>query len=371
MSHLESRRSGFQSRRGANPYARFLAVAVLLGIGACTLKPREEAPPYVDLQEVDTLVTTESGTLSIPADIVVAGDGSIFVLDYGGPHILQLDPEAQSIIHRIGRPGAGPGELRTPLGLAIRGDTIVTTNAGNGRFERFLIDGSVLPGRPAPPGALLGRLSLNSDGGFILPTNGADSTLARLYGPDGQAAHGVGQAMLPFDPIFRLGAYRNAAIRGEVPDYFRNGVIAAIADDSVVWLAMNTEPAIERFDARGNSLGRTTLSSPVFATIRQWYIDRNRNDSTGSRVYPLVNFADLKPEGARMWVLLTGPPDTPAMVVRLGRSGAVERWFRIAGVTSAWRLAVRPTAQDLLLSSAESGSLFRVRISSEDWRAIR
>jgi hypothetical protein len=294
----------------------------------------------------------------------------VFLLDYGGPEILRLDATDHSVVRRFGGSGAGPGELRVPLGLAIRGDTIVTTNVGNGRFEFFSTIGDPLPSRPAPAGALVGRLSLTPDGGFSLPTNGSDSSLARLFHPDGRPANGVGAPIVAHDPSFDLGAFRAATLRGEVPSYYRNGVLAALAPDSVVWLALNTEPAVMRFGPGGQLLGRSDLSDPAFPSIRQWNVERNRDDSTGRRVYPLLYFADLKPEGGRLWALLNMPPDEAALVVRIGASGGVERWFRIAGATSVWRLAVRPSTRELLLTSAESASLFRVHVPLAHWASI-
>ncbi|MEO8452686.1 MAG: hypothetical protein ABI647_23035 [Gemmatimonadota bacterium] len=266
-----------------------------MAVAACQ-DPRATKAAHDDDLPADTLVTPESQLLGKPADMVVMSDGSLLILDYSRPSILALDSTGSRTLREIGRPGSGPGELRIPIGLAVRGDTVITANVGNGRFEFYLRSGEPLPSRPAPAAALSGRLALNPDGGFILPTNGADSTLARLYGPNSLSSYGIGVPLVPYDPVYRLGPYRAAALRGEVPDYYRNGVLTSLGSDSVVWLAFTTEPMVERLGPGGRSLGRTRIADPALAGIRQRYIARNREDSAGRRVYPLLYMADLKPE---------------------------------------------------------------------------
>ena len=347
--------------------ARAVLTLLLAATSACGRAPSASPADVVTLVAVDTLVTAESGILTKPADMVVGANGDLFVLDYGGPDIVRLSANADSVLGRLGGPGAGPGQLRLPLGLAIRGDTVLTTNVGNGRFERLLITGEALPSRPAPPEAYTGRLALNPDGGFVLPTNGADSALARLFDADGRRGAGMGTPVAPFVPGFDPARDRATIFRGEIPDLHRNGVVAVLGPDSTVWVAMNADSVIVHFDARGQLLGRTALTHPAFAAIRTWMVERNRRDSTQMRVYPLLHFVDIKAEGGRLWAVLNMPPGEPSLVVRVGPTGLVERWFTLPGVTDVWRLQVVPQRHALLLSSAESATLFRVAVPDDAW----
>jgi hypothetical protein len=315
---------------------------------------------------VDTVISAESGLLNKPADITVTPDGGLLILDYGKPSIVEIT-DAGGIGREWGHAGSGPGELLIPLGLASRGDTLFTTNVGNARFEIYLRSGEVLPSRPAPAEARYARLAMNPDGGYILPTNGQSGSLAGGFNRDGSLAFSVGQPVVPPSPQFDLGGFRQAALHGEVPDYYRNGALVALAEDSTLWLAMNTEGTIARYSVTGQLLGQTTIDDSLFPAIRSRYIQRNKDDSTGRRVYPLYYFADLQVESGRLWILLNAPPDTPAVVLRLGSTGEVERRFRLPGITDVWRMAVRPTRRELLFTSAETATLFRASMSKENW----
>ncbi|MEO8452685.1 MAG: hypothetical protein ABI647_23030 [Gemmatimonadota bacterium] len=53
--------------------------------------------------------------------------------------------------------------------------------------------------------------------------------------------------------------------------------------------------------------------------------------------------------------------------MRLGATGEVERRFRVPNVSDVWRLALRPAAHELLLVSAETAAVFRVRLTGAQW----
>jgi hypothetical protein len=315
---------------------------------------------------VDTVIAGESGLLNKPADMAITPDGAVLLLDYGKPSILEIT-ESGSIAREWGHSGSGPGELLIPLGLAYREDTLFTTNVGNSRFEIYLRSGEVLPSRPAPSEARYGRLSLNPDGGYVLPTNGQGGSLASVYTRAGSLALSVGEPVVPPSRSFDLGAFRAAALRGEVPDYYRNNALVALAEDSTVWLVLNTEGLIARYSASGQLMGQSAIDDSLFPAIRARYIQRNKDDSTGRRVYSLSYFADLRPDSGRLWVLLNTPPGTPTVVLRLGPDGSVERRVTIPGMSDVWRMAVLPHTRELLFTSAETATLFRVRLDAEDW----
>lgn len=344
----------------------YSAVAAAILAMACREEAREQIPEYTTIL-VDTLVTTESGLLAKPADMAVTTDGTLLVLDYGKPSIVELDDSATSIVREWGHSGSGPGELLLPLGLAVRGDTLITTNVGNGRFEIYLRSGAILESRPAPTEARTAGLALNPDGGYVLPTNGQEGSLAKICRRDGSVAYRVGDPIVPPASRFDLGGFREAALKGEVPDYYRNNALAALAEDSTTWLALNTEGTINRYSAKGQLLGRTDITDSLFPAILARYVQRNKDDSTGRRVYPLSYFSDLWPEGGRLWVLLNAPPGRPAVVMRLGPTGVVERRFELPGVSDVWRMVIRPEVREILFTSAETASLFRVRLTQRQW----
>ncbi|MFN0180507.1 MAG: hypothetical protein ACKVZ0_17035 [Gemmatimonadales bacterium] len=317
---------------------------------------------------MDTILAEDSGVLSRPADIAFSETGRLFVLDYGDSSILLLNDSATGVERRIGRAGSAPGELKWPIGLVVIGDTIVTANTANGRLERYTVGGQVLPSRPVPVALTQGRVSLAGDGGFTLPVNGEGGALAVLYSADGRPTRRIGFPIVEAGASYHAGAFHDAALRGEVPAYYRNAALVAHGLDSTVWLALTTEGRIQRFGPLAQApIAELTVNDPTFAAIKAAYTRRNREDSTGRRYHPLLLFADLKVEATRLWVLLNEPDAYGAVVLRIDSEGRVKRRLTINGVSRAWRLAVRTSTRELYLTSADNASLFRVRLNADEW----
>jgi len=74
--------------------------------------------------------------------IAVAADGTIYVLDAQGPELRAYGPDGR-FLRRLGRPGEGPGELKTPGAIAILSDQrLVVRDPGNGRIQVYGPDGA-------------------------------------------------------------------------------------------------------------------------------------------------------------------------------------------------------------------------------------
>ncbi len=66
-------------------------------------------------------VLGEGGTpasFRFPYDIAVAGDGSVFVVEWGAGCVARLTPEGE-LVGRWGRPGSGLDQMRTPWGIGV------------------------------------------------------------------------------------------------------------------------------------------------------------------------------------------------------------------------------------------------------------
>ena len=73
------------------------------------------------------------------SSIVVAEDETIFAVDRKAATIYVYSADG-ALVDSIGRPGNGPGELRSPRSLAVNDSLVVTGNAG-GAFTLFRRDG--------------------------------------------------------------------------------------------------------------------------------------------------------------------------------------------------------------------------------------
>lgn len=308
---------------------------------------------------VDTIANADEGVLALPADMNVLASGQLAVLEYSPSSIVILDQASGALIRRVGSPGAGPGELQTPLGLQRIGDTLLTLNAGNQRIERFLLDGTPLPSRRAPNGIAFGRFVLSPDGGMLQPTGGADVTLVRVLDSGGELVHRIGTLRATFTRTYDRSAFRALAEQLLVPDYYANDVLAAAAPDSVFWLAFNAFPEVLALRPSGDTVASFRLPDSVSVPILHDYRERNRAEVNPNRFQQLLYFADLRVHGPFVWALLRTPPTEEARAVVLNQRGELVADITFAGAKDVWRIAPDLANGVVYLSSASASEIYR------------
>jgi tripartite motif-containing protein 71 len=79
-----------------------------------------------------------------PRDVRLDADGRLFVADFGGHAIRIFDAATGRLSHTIGRRGNLPGELNSPVQLAIAGDEVYVSDSRNHRVQVFSKQGDVL-----------------------------------------------------------------------------------------------------------------------------------------------------------------------------------------------------------------------------------
>lgn len=336
--------------------SRATCAAFTLLLSASGLDAQRPGAPTQRARVVaDTLISTDDAVLERPADMALLPGRKLAILDYGSSTIVVVSAIDGSVSSTVGRRGRGPGDLFYPLGLTSRADTVITANVGNGRIEYF-------PPRPGPTvrlpaGSRNGRIALNVDGGFLLPTAGQHGSLVRLYTRDGKLTSARGTPVVEPDFEWRLAEYRLLASRGIVPDYFRNQVIVAMAADSSVWVAFQTEGRIEQYSATGGLLKRVSLPAEHIERLTADYRRRNVEESTGTRVIPLEFFADIDISNGTVWILLNSPEDSPTQVMSI-ESGGLVTTFDVIGLPRVWRLLHDPTTDVLYFSSASEAAIY-------------
>lgn len=140
---------------GPPPIDRQGIVQDSAGIRIVDLPPRD-AGPAERLLELDAAWGPEPGLeIGELADVAVAPDGRVILLDALAARVLVLAPDG-ALETSFGRPGSGPGELEPqglgPLGRLVPTDTSVfVPDLAQQRLTEFSLDGRVLRTLAFPP----------------------------------------------------------------------------------------------------------------------------------------------------------------------------------------------------------------------------
>ncbi len=92
-----------------------------------------------------TIGTTEgiaAGQFIYPVGLAIAGDGTIFVSEYGGNDRIQVFAADGRLLRSWGRYGEADGEFKRPQGLALAGERLYVADAANHRIQVFMPDGT-------------------------------------------------------------------------------------------------------------------------------------------------------------------------------------------------------------------------------------
>lgn len=114
------------------------------------------------------------------ADIVLARDGSIYVLDRQVPAVRHYDAQGK-FLRTIGRSGQGPGEFRSASGLALTKDgRLLLWDTGNWRINVYSATGDVLPQWTTPSGTS-GSSTSQFSRAILVDTAGLVSTRKSIF----------------------------------------------------------------------------------------------------------------------------------------------------------------------------------------------
>ncbi len=167
-----------------------LALFALVGIAACGTDAPAQAgagevpeldPVVEELYRVGNVDGTSWDAFSRITSMAFGTDGVLHVLDAGTRRIHRIAPDGTHL-GSFGRQGDGPGEFRSPAGVAVLADgRIVVADAGHPAFMVFAPDGTFLESRRMEGTALPGNRLFTQGGSAVV----ADARSFRFEGGPG------------------------------------------------------------------------------------------------------------------------------------------------------------------------------------------
>ncbi len=311
------------------------------------------------------MLSLESERLAAPSDVAVDEDGTIYVLDSQLAGVLVVDPDSAVTPRFFGGEGAGPGEFDGPVTIAVTRDTIRVVEAANGRVQVLSTDGDYARSFPLAAG-FLGGFSLSGDGHLAVPTQGfREEVLMLRYDPDGEANGGVGEPVVPPHQIWDMRAISSSIESGQVPVSLRNMSLPVIEDDGSLWLILQAEGIVRRYDPDGELLWSTALQSSELAAIEESFFIRNRELEVGAFI-PLRYASDAAAVDGRLFVLLNTPAEEAGVVLVVGPQGEMAARIVLPSVREAEDLAVSPRRDRLYVTVPSEASLLAADLPKLD-----
>jgi tripartite motif-containing protein 71 len=191
--------------------------------------------------------TSEPGSINFAWDVAVQpGSGRLFVANRESHEVEVLTGDG-GYVARWGKPGTAPGQFRFTHGVAFAPDgTLLVTDSGNGRVQRFRIDSAgegAVTAVYGAPGTAVGRfavptgVTVTRDGAVWVADTGNDRVQRR-------------------DPVTGSWTAFTSPAAGQTP-YRRPWGVTADADGTV-WVADSGNGRIVHLDRAGTALAVAT-----------------------------------------------------------------------------------------------------------------
>lgn len=178
------------------------AVILAFACSLLMLSGQANAQEYTFEKVRGIVLKLDDDIIGSVSDLALDADDRFFLAD-DRQHTVWVVESTGVVSHRIGREGAGPGELNRPLGMAVFDEKVVVLDSGNDRVTIFSKDGThisdfrienMLP----PSGILVGNE------GKIAVTSIWDEPNITVYETNGTPGYEIGQIVLGSKPIMPM-----------------------------------------------------------------------------------------------------------------------------------------------------------------------
>lgn len=149
---------------------------------------------------------------------------------------------------------------------------------------------------------------------------------------------------------------------GRVPDQFRNEVAPAFGAGGTIWLLVQTEAEVRRYDADGRLVWSRVLDVPEIEEARREFFRSNAEEERPSVIVPLRTMADARGVGDRLWVLMDAESGTRRAVFYIldRETGDVVGRISVEVPDAVNRFAVDAARNKLYLAVSDEASLLAV-----------
>lgn len=349
---------------------RRLAPFVFVVLTACGRGEPPSTGGLVVIASVDTLVTAQSAALAYVSDLDVAPSGLLYAADVQANQLFVLDPGTGDTT-RLGGLGKGPGEFDDPQSIRALDDGVLVVDRGNGRVQRVTSTGRFVNSMPISPMVMTALPFVRSDGSIVVGSDGRDSCLAVVFDSAGSELRRVGTPVVTPPAVLHFGAIKATIAKGEVPAFLRNDALVAEDDEGGVWVALQTEAEVRRYNPEGELAWVTKIQAPELSAARAEFFRNNAAEKNPARFFNLTSFPDLAVVGQNLWILLATQPGASAVVIALGPDGTAIHRIEVRGAGGASSFAVDQARKRLFLFTPEDAQLLEATVPFRAFQGVQ
>lgn len=345
------------------------AIGVLVSMPAAALlacahpEALEDRPDTgrLEITAVDTVISTATGLIGYIVDMAVDSSGTLYVSDGQADQVLRVSRESGEI-RALGGPGQGPGEFKNVGALRVVGEELLALDPGNGRLQRLTLDGEYVGQAKANPLVRSGAAYLQADGGMLLSSWGTDTALVRAFDAEARFLRKIGEPVVLRSMTLDPAKLKAEIAAGEVPHDIRNANFVVGDDRGGLWVALQTEAEVRRYDEEGALIWSVSIDEPELAQARQEFFDRNAALESPFQFVLLSYFTDGQAVGDTLWLLLQTEPGAPGVVLVIGPEGRTVRRIEVAGAGGAYKFLFDGRHGELWLATRDDAQLLRATL---------
>jgi hypothetical protein len=290
------------------------------------------------LARFDTIVRADNASIGEVADLGIAPDSTIWLLDRTNGRVVTLRPNGDRV-SIFGNAGRGPGELLRAEAMIVASSLALILDPGNARVQYYDHAGAAA-GHFGISRSVLVPAALNARGDIASPTLGLDSALVVVLEGRARTLRRVGRPVADPPSVIDLSGLREQALRGEIPREFRNNVLPVLGDNGACLLVLQALGELQYFDSGGRQVWSRMLPDSVVSLARKEYLASASRDTDPGRVpQPRVAAAGRLVNGQAWLMLSPGTNGKNSLLVLVANSGEVQMEIML-NVTGAGAFAI-------------------------------
>ncbi len=309
----------------------------------------------------DTMVPAGDPRLAQPSDVAVGPDGAIYLADQGANQVVVLAPNGTEL-RRIGREGAGPGELRQPRSLTVAGDSIRLADVGNDRINVYSLSGSFGRSFSGLPALVVAGVAFNGRGEGLLARHGLGGMLAQRIEATGALGRPLGRPLAAPDQAVDFGQLKADLVAGRIPPSLVNYSAPALSPGGDAWVLLIVEGRVQRYAADDSLRWERALPDTLRGRLREGLFAAARRDTLPNH-FPFPSlFVAARGIGSDLWILLQAPAGEGARLAVLDSAGRWTRFVQVRGASNIRAFAVDSASGALYLLDPAEGTLLRAQL---------